>query len=232
MQKIIFTQIVAIFAIIISGCVNLKNDFTPLPLTEQEISLLEKMGAKILADGSIEIGKVTIDRRKMEISFPAKLNLRSGDLEVLICTPSGRTHEGLIVAELDPFHLQLALILLGAENGLRAEGEHLPQGSLLFIDVKAEGETRHSIEQWLFDKRNKCEKKNKDWVFVGSNFTHDGVCLAKEEGNIVNVWSFGNTILDNPSNDANYDDVFEVFTSNLPENKTNLTVYISIKSKI
>nr|HPN85413.1 YdjY domain-containing protein [Victivallales bacterium] len=160
----------------------------------------------------------------------AEVNMEEGELEVLICTPNGREHESLLISEIDPFHLQLAMILAGGENGHRISGENSNQGSLFSIDVDT-GSARHPIEKWLRDRRSKGERKDDQWVFVGSNFTHDGTCLAKEEGNIANIWSFGNTILDNPSEDAIYDDIFEVFSGRLPERGTKLTVHLKLIKK-
>jgi hypothetical protein len=203
----------------------------PAPLNEQEAALVKKMGGEILPDGNLRFGKIIIDRLNMELSFPAIVNMRGGDLEVLISTPKGRTHESLLVSDIEPFHLQLALILIGAENGLRFQGGHLPQGSILKMDVKGENFDRHPVEEWLLDKDKGKSKTNEGWVFVGSNFAYNGICLAKEEGNIVNIWSFGNTILDNPGASALSDDCFEVFSYNVPETGTKVTVYIKVKAK-
>ncbi len=222
---------VALLAVLILplvGCslVPEGGDASPPPLTKEEIALVQKMGGEVLSDGNVRIGLATIDRSRMEISFPAEVNLGTGDLEVLICIPGGRAHESLLITGLDPFHLQLALILLGAENGTRLPGGGMPQGSLLAIDLRLEGGERHPVEKWLRDKKTGGERKSREWVFVGSNFAHDGTCLAKEEGNIANVWSFGNTIIDNPSCDGDGDDELEVFGERTPRAGAKVSVFV------
>ncbi|HRR06662.1 MAG TPA: YdjY domain-containing protein, partial [Victivallales bacterium] len=233
--------IFAVFAstILFSGCksihseentnINEKKEAELPPLSEQEINLLKKLGGEVLEDGNIKIGLAKIDRKKMEISFPAEVNLKAGEIEVLICIPGGRAHESLLITNLEPLDLQIALLLIGAENGLRTPGGHIQQGTLLKIEVEPEGGKRIPVEKWIREIKTGKERQLSDWVFVGSNFTHDGTCLAKEEGNIANTWTFGNTIIDNPSDDATDDSVLEIFSERVPRVGTKVTVYIRKK---
>jgi len=68
------------------------------------------------------------------------------------------------------------------------------------------------------------------WVFVGSSFTGSMHCMAKEEGNIVNVWSFGNTILDNPASTGNNDDYIVVNSETVAAYQKPVLVFISFKN--
>jgi hypothetical protein len=202
------------------------------PLSESEKRILAKLGGEILPDQNIKIGDITIHRREKEISFPGNVNMTAGDLEVLIAMPHGRVHESLLVSEIDPLKLQLALLLIGAENGSRDGGERIPQGTMLNIDVQPNGGNRVPVEDWLFNKRTSKGMDRFGWVFIGSSFTHDMLCLAKEEGNIVNVWSFGNTILDNPAPTGNEDDFIVVNSGAVPKYGTPVTIYMSFKTPV
>lgn len=218
-----------------------KNSIKPLPpLTESELKVLKYMGGKVLQDGNIAIGKVQISRVTNEISFPGNVEIREGDLEVLISTPTGRIHEALIVSKIDPYNLQLALFLIGAHNGTLyppnsekfKDGKKkstLPQGSLLDILIELQNGKRVPIEHWLLNKGRKKEKFNTGWVFVGSNFDVAKKCLATEEGNIVNLWNFGNSILGNPTPSGVTDDYFVSFTKNIPEKANNIKVIMKVK---
>lgn len=201
------------------------------PLSPAEKRILEKLGGKLLPDQNIKIGDITIHRKEKEISFPGNVNMTSGDLEVLIAMPHGRIHESLLVSDIDPMKLQIALLLIGAENGSRDGGEKIPQGTILNIDVQPKGGKRVPVENWLFNKRTSKGMETYGWVFVGSSFTHDMLCLAKEEGNIVNVWSFGNTVLDNPASTGNEDDFIIVNSDTVPKYGTQATVYLSFKNR-
>jgi len=210
------------------------------PLSENELKVLKYMGGKVLPDGNIAIGKVQISRMTNEISFPGNVEIREGDLEVLISTPTGRIHETLIVSKIDPYNLQLALFLIGAHNGtlyppnreeLKDEKKKstLPQGSLIDIFIKLQNGKIVPIEHWLLNKGRKKEKINTGWVFVGSNFDVVKKCLATEEGNIVNLWNLGNSILGNPTPSGETDDYFVSFTKNIPSSATNITVIMKVK---
>lgn len=220
--------------IMFSSCAAIKEDFLA-PLSESELKILKIMGGKVLPDGDLAIGKITIHRRNNEISFPGKVNITEGDLEVLISTPTGRAHESLLVSDIDPYKLQLALLLIGAENGMRSipksndkdavkKNAGLTQGTLVDIFLKNDEIEPFPVEQWLLNKKTNREKKQEGWVFVGSSFSSDKRCLATEEGNIVNVWSFGNTILDNPSSTGDIDDVFVSYTKRMFPYETPMTI--------
>src|SRR5262245_38625479 len=70
-----------------------------------------------ISPGVLEVGgKLRIDKKARSVSFPGKMNNVSGLLEYLIVTPSGGTHESLLVAEIQPSDLHFAMLLLGAKG--------------------------------------------------------------------------------------------------------------------
>jgi len=240
MNKIIIVVFWVISMLFLSSCMTGPNNEKLPPLSKNELKILKIMGGKVLPDGNLSIGKVTIQRKLKEVSFPALVNINEGDLEVLICTPVGRTHESLLLSKIDPYNLQLALLLLGAENGVRTiqninktkplkEKNGLAQGTLFDIYIRTANGKSFPVEKWLKNKKTKQEEKQDGWVFVGSSFAANKHCLATEEGNIVNTWSFGNTILDNPSPDGDDDDAFEAYTEKILPYETPVTVIMKKK---
>jgi hypothetical protein len=230
----------AIIIGLLSSCAVIKEE-PLLPLLENELKILKFMGGEVLPDGNLAIGKIKIHRRSNQISFPGKVNITDGDLEVLISTPTGRAHESLLVTDIDPYKLQLALLLIGAENGMRntpdpdkntqdKQNTGLARGTLIDIFVKPENGEEVPVEHWLENKQKSAEKKQDGWVFVGSSFSSNKKCLATEEGNIVNIWTFGNTILDNPSDTGDTDDFFVSYTKNMPEFETPVSVVMKIRN--
>lgn len=195
--------------------------WTPVKPSPDQIKqmIMAKIGAKLNKEGMIELGKITIDPAKKELTFPATLaNWNSEELEVLISTPEGRAHEALLTAEIDPYKLQLALILLGARNGGRLSTGELQQGAIINIDIQSlhkPNQPRIPIETWLYNYKTNHTMKRNGWVFVGSSFDA-GQCLASQEGNIVNIWSQGNTILDNPEPSGDADDFICAYGSQMP----------------
>lgn len=157
-----------------------------LPAGEKEI--LEQLGGTKDKDGNILLGEAFLRKSDRTISFPGRLNIRSGVIEVLVSTPRGRVHESLVVTDLDPFLLQAALILAGYRNG------SLKNGSAFSVEI-AFGGKRVPAEEWLYDNTAKKPKRKGCYIFVGSSF-QDRKCLASLEGNLININSLDkNTIL-------------------------------------
>jgi hypothetical protein len=197
------------------------------PLTEQELSFLKQVGGEVTPEENIRIGQVTVLRRERQISFPATVNMTSGELEVLICTETGRRHESLLVCSVKPLDLQLAMLLLGWENGARKAGLPIAQGNLFGIDVQPTDGKRVPIEHWLFNKTTEqVQEQAGPWVFVGSSFNHEGACSAEIDGNIVNLWSFGSTILDNPGESGDNDDGYKVAEETVAPFESPVTVFL------
>ena len=220
----------------LASCVMAEKQKNLEPLGEEELKILEIMGGRVLPDGNLAIGSVTVHRASREVSMPGFVNITEGELEVLISTPAGRNHESLLISEIDPYHLQLALFLVGAKNGTRkppadddVASEGLAQGSLVDIWIELEGFERFPVEQWLRNRKTNREKDRDGWVFVGSSFTSDRICLATREGNVVNTWSFGNTILDNPCKSGDTDDWFESYSQRMPEFRTPIRIYMGLR---
>ena len=194
------------------------------PLSDSEQKAMKALGAELLPDGNIKMGdNLTIHRREKEVSFSGILNMREGLLEVVACTYKGRTHESLLVADIDPFKLQLALILLGGRNGPLKESAELPRGTLYDIEVQPEKGPRTLVEKWIFNSTKNRQKKEDGWIFIGSSFGPDNNCLATVDGNITNINSMdGSTILNMPPGADSVNDEFFALTEKIPEYRTEI----------
>lgn len=188
---------------------NRKNQNPGPPVVEN--SMLKALGAKKISAGLIKLAGITIDNNKKEIRFPAEINLRNGIIEVLVCTKRGRTHESLLITEIDPFKLQLALILAGAENGTRnlKDSKH-KHGTIFKVMVQPESGKGEPIENWLFNSETKRKMNPVKWIFVGSSFRKNS-CLATKEGNLINLNSMDrNTIIAPPDKPIYMQTIFTV----------------------
>jgi hypothetical protein len=225
MIRPLFMSLIAVGGLLLCtvGCTTVP----PLPpLTEQELAFLKQIGGTVTPEENLQIGQVTVLRRERQVSFPATVNMTDGELEVLICTETGRRHESLLVCNVKALDLQMAMLLLGWENGARKAGLPVPQGELLGIDVQPPDGKRVPIEHWLFNKKtDQVHDQAGPWVFIGSSFNHAGACSAEIDGNIVNLWSFGGTIMDNPGESGDNDDWFNVAAETVPPFATPATVF-------
>jgi len=165
-----------------------------------------------LENGDLQLGEIRLNRRARELSFPATLlRLSSGVLEVLIATPVGRLHESLLRTDASPLHLQTMLFLLDLKNGPRKPDADGKQGAILDIDIEwqtEDGQTkREAVETWVRDTRRDAVMERVGWVFVGSP-VYEGEFVAEITGNLVLLYSVGDTVLDFPDPAGDDDTVF------------------------
>lgn len=176
-------------------------------------------GVKKLPDGNLLVAGITVRRKDKELAFPAKFNLPSGALEVIVAHPHGRVHEALLTTEIKALQVQTMLYLLGAKNGARLAGQSTPQGTVVDIFIEwtdKDGKlNRKPVENWIIDRRTDKPAKPIGWIFVGS-VVQEGQFMADLEGNIVINYSVGSTILDIPDKDSLGDDTLHSVNTDVP----------------
>ena len=69
-----------------------------------------------ISPGVYEIGKLRVDKNTLSVTIPATLNMDEGNLEYLLVSRKGSTHESLLVCEVEPSQLHFAMLLLGAKG--------------------------------------------------------------------------------------------------------------------
>src|SRR4051794_514358 len=79
---------------------------------------------KTIAPGIFELGRVRLDKNQKSVSFPAVLNMNQALAEYLVVTTNGKTHESLLRTEAEPWHIHVAMLLLGAKG---TEGKPFPE---------------------------------------------------------------------------------------------------------
>lgn len=215
-------------------------------LSQKEMTILKRMGGTLTKDGKVKLGGVIIDIDSKEVSFPAKLNMTTGIVEVLICTPRGRTHESLLVADIDPFKLQTALALSGAKNGRLTTADDKTGGDRFHFEILPSREsgaavespnTSIPVEHLLLKEQTRESPEKTEWVFVGSSFTAQHGCLATIKGNLIDINSMDlDTILTYPFKishqavffEINSKAVEKIATENGVKNATDLHVIVKL----
>jgi hypothetical protein len=175
-----------------------------------------------LGDDRFRIGQLVLDRRQREVRFPGAVTLHEGTLEYLACAPQGKLYESLLRADVDPYHLQLALLLIGLEprNNLRRQGdEATPLGDPLTIHVaweaaggRVERRAESLVRQHYDSDKTMVET---EWVFTGSMF-HDGVFAASVNRSLIAVYNDPTAIVNNPQRGGSDDTFYVPNASALP----------------
>jgi hypothetical protein len=167
----------------------------------------------------------------------ARVVLREGPLEHLLCLKGTKEHEAILATPAVPRQIHTVLLLTGAKEGHPVRflpKFEPPAGTPIAIDLQWEqdGKTRRAdAREWILDERNKSPLAT-DWVFAGSLFVNDPVTkeriYAADDGDLITVANFASSILDLPfastANDA--DRSFVARTEQIPPVGTEVTLFL------
>lgn len=184
-----------------------------------------------IAPGKYRMGEILIDKSSKSVEFPAEINMEKGLLEYLVVRNSGKTHESLLRTGVQPFHLQVACLLVGLEGTdaplARQGAPELPTGDPVEIHLVLADGTRLTPERWM-TKMVDGEKKEVGkfkWIFTGS-LVGEGGFAAQIEGSMVAVYHDPVALIDNSSPGGESDKIWYVREGALPPAGTPVTVVI------
>lgn len=185
-----------------------------------------------VSDTEYQIGNVRIDKDRREITMPGWINMNHGLVEYFAVAPGGKTHESVLVVDIEPLHLQLALLLLGLDYGqnLSFQGDTLaPVGDSVSLSVKwlsENGDTAsYEASELIWDLRTRESMPSTEWVFTGS-LIYEGGLMADMEGSLVATYSDPVAILNNPLADRIDDTIYGANEELLPAQKTKIWMII------
>lgn len=181
------------------------------------------------------------DTKTKRAVLKARVVLREGVLEHLLCLKGTKEHEAILATDAVPYQIHALLLRAGADAGhpVRFVPKfEPPAGTPVAIELRwrQDGKVHQAdARQWIKD-----EKSNKplaiDWVFAGSDFYDDPVTKRKryaaDDGDLFTVANFANAILDLPiassANDA--DRVFSTNTDKIPPLGTEVFLLMGPRS--
>ncbi len=173
----------------------------------------------------------------------ARVAIKEGPLEHLLCTKGSKDHESTLTTEAPPRAIHAGLLLTGAEPGhpVRFDPKfEPPAGAAIAIDLEWTGPDgkprRADARSWIKDARTG-EVLKTDWVFAGSELFEDPATKQKhyaaDDGDLATVANFPSSILDLPfrssANDA--DRGFLANTAAIPDRGTGVTMYLKPRPK-
>jgi len=188
---------------------------------------------KMIKPGVFEVGGCTIMKEHNRVEFPATINMKEGMLEYLLVGSAGKLHESLLQTQIEPYALQIALLLTGLEGStkpLATQGQPAkPEGD--FIDIwlswDENGQQKKiPIEQCVLV--NQKPISGIPWVYTGS-FIVDGVFMAQVEKSIVAVYHDPAALIDHQLESGASDEVWMVNSTAVLEIGTNVKIIIQKK---
>jgi len=166
-----------------------------------------------------------------------------GLLEYFIVRSSGKVHESVLRTAVDPYHLQIAFLLLGFEGTDRplvSQGDpQKPRGEPVEIiitssrakdPVKSGQSFKVKAEEWVAKKvgNDFVDAGTMAWVFTGSKI-YEGRFMAQVEGSIVAIYHDPVALIDNASAGGESDRIWFVKQGTVPPVGTPVTVIIRAK---
>jgi len=188
-----------------------------------------------VSPGVFEIGKCKIFKERGAVELPASVNMKEGLLEYLLVGSSGKLHESLLRTDVEPYALQVALLLSGLEGSLthlNAQGENrLPEGDPIEITVSwsEDGKEKTArIEEMVLQGKEKAGQI--PWVFTGS-VVNNGSFAAQVTKSIIAVYHDPLAMIDHRLEDGASDEVWFANAQTTPPVGTPMTVTITNKAQ-
>lgn len=203
-------------------------------------------GIREIAPGIYQVGGVKLEREARRISFPVKLNMTNGPIEYLLVTAAGKTHESLLTTDIEPQHLQVAMLLLGAKGMQAAPLTNAPAGGpitqalggrnpplpgdsvLVEVSWKKGGQSeRKRIEALVFNKRANEPMSAGPFTFTGSRLWQ-GKFVAQTDGSLISIITDPDAVFNNPRPNRDADDTWVVHGPSVPNADTGLELNITM----
>jgi len=209
----------------------------PFRNQEQDINAAELPPIKKISKGIFRIGNIIVNKSEGFVSINGEINMDEGLVEYLACSARGKLHESVLKLDVEPYYLQIALLLIGLEPGnkpLKFQGDPgIPEGDPVNIWVswtdKDKKTVKHKAEDLIFNKAAKKTMKHTHWVFAGSQVI-DGKFMAQVEHSIASTYHDPFAILDHVLSTGGDDTVYFVNKTVVPPKGTPITFVIkSIK---
>jgi hypothetical protein len=189
---------------------------------------------KQINDSQYRLDNIFIDAAKREVSFPAMVNMERGLVEVFVCARGGKVHESVFVADVVPYYLQVALILIGLKDGhdeiYRTKQEAIKGDPVeLWVDWQIDDETkRYRAEDLIWNITANATMPYTSWIFRGS-WTEQGRFMADDVKSLVTTYNDPATIIDNPLATGQNDELYHANHQVLPPKGTPVTITIRAK---
>jgi hypothetical protein len=177
------------------------------------------------------------DPEKKQLVIRARVVLREGQLEHLLCLKGTKEHEAILATDAQPRRIHAGLILTSAEPGHPVRflpKFEPPTGTPIAIDLlwkTGDQTSRTKAQNWVKDEKTR-KPLAETWVFAGSELFKDPatnkMIYAADDGDLITVANFGSAILDLPvassANDA--ERVFSANTPNVPALGTEVLMFL------
>jgi len=212
---------------------------------ESSMSALTNAQMRMVEPGIFEIGKVRLDQRRRSVTLPAVLDKAQGLMEYFLVTTYGKTHESILKTDAQPYHIHLAMLLLGVAGPGNAEFPGSPTngvpgpvvhpsketvpGNKVAIDVKwktPDGDTRHTAQDLIYKNDSRAVMEKGYWIYNGSLIIQNKF-LAQMDGSIISLVTDPVALINYTGPGHDNDLIWEPNANNLPSPDVPVEVTIT-----
>jgi hypothetical protein len=214
----------------------IAGDPSPPPDTGTSIPQTNAFPFRQVGPGIFVLGKVTLNKPRGTVSFPATVNQREGTVEYAVVTRAGKTHESVFKTDASPDHIHMAMLLLGARpantNLLPADPSSPLPGDKVTIDVswQLDGrELRHPLESCIVTTNDHKTLTRGPWIYNGSYVDEAGF-MAQADGSIISIHTDPAALINNPRKGRQNDDLQHANTAALTLIDGPLQIIITLQT--
>ena len=187
---------------------------------------------------------IQIDKEKRTITFPAAINMTEGLLEYLIVAETGKTHESLLSTKIEPYDLQVAMLLLGIAPAGKADAEPPAQLNKAYLKTAPElkgrkislfvawqdagGGHRVRAEDLIWSLKENAPMTGGPWTYNGSAM-YGGKFLAQVDGSVAALVRDSAALMNNPRPGNDDDQIWEANTKAAPAVGTAVDVIVELE---
>jgi hypothetical protein len=192
----------------------------------------------------IDFRGIQIDKQTRTVTFPAAINMTAGMLEYLLVTDMGKTHESLLSTKIQPYDIQVAMLLLGIKPASKADSQPPAQITRQYLQNSPglKGETINLFLSWqdptgnhrvraesiIWNLHTNAPMTDGPWTYNGSEM-YGGKFLAQVDGSIGALVRDPAALLNNPRPGNDDDQIWEVNTKTVPKAGTPVDVIIELE---
>ena len=207
---------------------------------------------KEIGRGVFELGTIRFDKKQKSLSFPAAVNMGKELIEYLVVSSSGKLHESLLRTESEPYHIHLAMLLLGAKGppekasspsagAVTNQPPWIDSSSLknspplkgdaisIWLSWATGGkENRCRAEDWIFNKKTNSQMPPGNWIYTGSMVVN-GTFIAQRDRSIAAIITDPFALINNPRRGHDDDQIWHVNAPVVPPEGTAILVTIKLE---
>ena len=193
---------------------------------------------------ALDFRGIQIDKEKRTITFPAAINMTQGMLEYLIVAETGKTHESLLSTKIQPYDIQVAMLLLGIAPAGKADAQPPAQINKAYLktapELKGEkisiflawqdarGGHRVRAEEMIWNLEKNAPMAGGPWTYTGS-LMYGGKFLAQIDGSVAALVRDSAALMNNPRPGNDDDQIWEAYTQVTPAAGTAVDVIVKLE---